>query len=68
MIGLSRLQQSDLNHEKAHNGILFEENVFGLQVAMYNSRFVQEAQTIQELGGKHAHKRCAQASELVLLD
>lgn len=48
--------------------ILFEQNVLGFQIAVDQSRLAQQAQAVQELLSKDAHKSGAQTSELVLFD
>lgn len=48
--------------------ILLQEDVLRLQVAMNDASLVQEAQSVQQLLGKHPHECCTKPSKLILLD
>ena len=47
---------------------LFEQDVLRLQVAMDQSRFVEKAETVQELLGEDANQGGAETAELILFD
>lgn len=47
---------------------VFQENVLGLEIAMYQTRFVQESQAVQELLGENPDQCGTKTPELVLLD
>lgn len=47
---------------------VLQKNILGFQIAVYQARFVQEGQAIQELLGENPDQRGTKTPELVLLD
>ena len=48
--------------------ILLQQYVLGLQIAMYQSSFIQKTQAIEQLLCEHTNKRGAQSPKLILLN
>lgn len=47
---------------------ILQQNIFGLQIAVYQPGLIQERESCQELLGEDSHKCRAQTAELVLLN
>lgn len=48
--------------------VLFEQDIFRLQIAVYQFRLSEQSQAIDQLLRKHAHQCRGQSTELILLD